>query len=283
MVRFINGSPDAGNIDVLIQGKVVASNIAYGSITAFQSETVGTSPLPQVAFVKTGTQTNIFPAISGAQAQTFQLGAAVGSKVTVVVEGRATLIGSLGLAVGAFIEPTLTVSSGSYAVVFHHASPAASLSSPNGIYVGQVALGPSPTYTVLGSMLFSSTNGTVNSLVGVNNQPAFIGPPGVGFWAGPVVIATATPIPVTSTTATPTPTPSASVTPIPSPSVYAITVPGPPAVIPSPAGDSFAVNGVDPSNVNQSMPDGSNNILYMYLIDSTSSGTGTEMVGTFSN
>ena len=283
MVRFINGSPDAGNIDVLVNGKVVASNVAYGAITAYQSLTVGTSPLPQVAFVKTGTSTNIFPAISGSTAQTFQLGAASNSKVTVVVEGRAALIGSLGLAIGAFIEPTLTVASGEYAVVFHHASPAASLAAPSGLYVGQVALGPAPSYTILGSMLFGSTNGTVNSLVGVNNQPPFIGPPGVGFWAGPVVLATATPIPVTSTTATPTPSPTPSVTPIPSPSIYAVTVPGPAAVIPSPPGDSFAVTGVDSTNVNQSMPDGSNNILYMYLIDSTSSGTGTQMIGTFTN
>ncbi|MGH7716581.1 MAG: DUF4397 domain-containing protein, partial [Vulcanimicrobiaceae bacterium] len=181
MVRFINGSPDVGNVDVLVNGKVVASNIAYGTITAFQSLTVGTQPLPQVAFVKTGTSTNIFPS-SGSQQQTFQLGAAVNSKVTVVVEGRATLVGSLGLEVGAFIEPTLNVPSGSYAVVFHHASPAASLASPNGVYVGSVALGAAPTYNLFGSMLFGSTNGSVSSLVGVNNQPAFIGPPGVGFW-----------------------------------------------------------------------------------------------------
>lgn len=282
MVRFINGSPDVGNIDVLVNGKVVASNIAYGAITAYQSLTVGTQPLPQVAFVKTGTSTNVFPNIGSSQ-QTFQLGAAVNSKLSVVVEGRATLIGSLGLEVGAFIEPTLTVASGDYAVVFHHASPAASLASPNGVYVGSVALGVSPTYTLLGSMLFGSTNGTISSLVGVNNQPAFIGPPGVGFWSGPVVIATATPIPVTSATATATPTVAPSATPIPSPSVYAVTVPGPPVVIPSPAGDSFSVTGVDPNNVNQSMPDGSNNVLFIYLVDSTTSATGVQMIGTFTN
>jgi len=282
-VRFINGSPDVGNIDVLINGKVVASNIAYGAITAYTSQTVGTTPLPQVAFVKTGTTTNVFPN-NGTTPQTFQLGAAANSKVTVVLEGRSTLIGSLGLTVGAFIEPTLTVTSGDYAVVFHHASPAAALASPNGIYVGDVALGASPSYSSVGSMLFATTNGVGSSLVGVNNQPAYIGPPGVGFWTGPVVLATATPIPVTSGTATPTPSPTpTSATPIPSPTVYAVLVPGPQINIPQPPNDQFPVNGMDPNNVNQSMPDGSNNTLFIYLIDSTSSPTGVEMVGTYTN
>jgi hypothetical protein len=281
-IRFINGSPDAGNIDVLVSGKVVASNVAYGQITAFTSLTVGTSPLPQVAFVKTGTTTNIFPS-NGTTPQTFQLGAAVNSKLTVVLEGRAALIGALGLQVGAFVEPTITPSGSLYAVVFHHASPAASAASPTGILVGQVALGPSPVYTAFGSMLFATTNGSGSSLVGVNNQPAFVGPPGVGFWAGPVVVPTSTPIPVSTSSTTPTPSPSPTVTPIASPTVYAVTLPGPAAVIPSPAGDSFSVTGVDSSNVSQSMPDGSNNILFCYLIDSTTSGTGVEMIGTFTN
>ncbi len=282
-VRFINGSPDAGNIDVLVNGKVVASNIAYGQITAYGTLTVGTSPLPQVAFVKTGTTTNIFPS-NGTTPQTFQLGAAPSSKLTVVVEGRASLIGALGLQVGAFVEPTVTPGSGLYAVVFHHASPAASAASPNGILVGTVALGPAPVYTAFGTMLFSTTNGSASSFVGLNNQPTFAGPPGVGFWAGPIVLPTATPIPVSTSTATPTPSPSPSATPIASPTVYAVVLPGPPAVIPSPAGDSFPVTGVDPNNVNQSMPDGSNAVLFVYLIDSTATpGTGSELVGTFTN
>ncbi len=282
-VRFINGSPDAGNIDVLVNGKIVASNIAYGQITAYGSLTVGTSPLPQVAFVKTGTSTNIFPS-NGTTPQTFQLGAATSSKLTVVVEGRASLIGSLGLQVGAFVEPTVTPATGLYAVVFHHASPAASAASPNGVLVGQVALGPSPSYTAFGSMLFATTNGSGSSLVGLNNQPTFTGPPGVGFWVGPVVIPTATPIPVTTSSVSPSPSPTSTVTPIASPTVYAVTLPGPAAPIPSPAGDSFPVTGVDMSNVNQSMPDGTNAVLFVYLIDSTATpGTGSEMVGTFTN
>jgi len=281
-IRIINGSPDVGNIDVLVNGKVVASNVSYAQVTAYTSLTVGTTPLPQVAFVKTGTTTNVFPS-NGTTPQTFQLGAAANSKVTIVLEGRATLIGSLGLQVGAFVEPTITTSSGQYSVVFHHASPAASLASPYGVYVGYVELGSAPLYLAYGSMTFGTTNGTTASFIGVTNQPAYIGPPGVGFWSGPVIVSTATPIPVTSSTATPTPSPTPSATPIPSPSVYAVTVPGPPIAIPSPAGDSFSVTGVDSTNVNQSMPDGSNNVLYMYLIDSTTSQTGVQMIGTFTN
>ncbi len=282
-IRFINGSPDVGNIDVLVNGKVVASNIAYAQITAYTTSTVGTTPLPQVAFVKTGTTTNVFPS-NGTTPQTFQLGAAVNSKVTIVLEGRAALIGSLGLQVGAFVEPTITTPpSGQYAVVFHHASPAASLAAPNGVYVGQVALGSAPLYTSLGSMLFTTTNGSSSAFVGINNQPAFIGPPGVGFWSGPVVVPTATPIPVTTASVSPSPTATVAPTPISSPTVYAVTVPGPPINIPSPPNNPFPVNGVDANNVNQSMPDGSNNELFMYLIDSTSSPTGAEMIGTYTN
>ncbi|HEY1726909.1 MAG TPA: DUF4397 domain-containing protein [Candidatus Baltobacteraceae bacterium] len=281
-IRFINGSPDAGNIDVLVNGKVVASNVAYAQVSAYTSLTVGTQPLPQVAFVKTGTTTNLFPA-NGTTPQTFQLGAAANSKVTVVLEGRATLIGSLGLQVGAFIEPTITTPTSEYSVVFHHASPAAAAASPFGIYVGDIELGSAPLYLVYGTMSFGTTNGTTASFVGVTSQPAFVGPPGIGFWAGPVITATATPIPISSSSASPTPSPSPTAAPIPSPTVYAATVPGPPINIPAPSNDQFPVSGVDSANVNQSMPDGSNNELFLYLIDSTSSPTGSQMLGTFTN
>ena len=281
MVRFINGSPDAGAFDVLVNGKVVVSNVAYGQITSYQNLTVGTNPLPQVAFVKTGTQVNIFPPPSGSQAQTFQLGAAPATKLSVVVEGRAAFIGSLGLNLGAFVEPTITTATGEYSVVFHHASPAASLAAPFGINVGPVQLGSSPVYTTYGTILFGSTSGTVQSLFGLTGQPPYIGPPGVGFFAAPQIIPTATPIPVTSTSPTPTPTPT--VTPLASPTIYAVIVPGPPVVIPSPANDNFPVTGVDSANVNQSMPFNTDQNLFIYLIDSTSSGTGVQLIGTFNN
>jgi hypothetical protein len=285
MVRFINGSPDAGAVDVLVNGTIVASDVAYGQITAYQSLTVGTNPLPQVAFVKTGTHTNIFPAAngSGPNGETFQLGAAVNSKVTVVVEGRAALIGSLGLQVGAFIEPTITVTGTNYAVVYHHASPAANAAAPSGLNIGQITLGPQPVYLVQGSMLFSSTQGSATSLVGVSNQPAFIGPPGVGFYVGPSVVVTATPVPITSSTASPSPTPTVTATPIASPTVYAGLVPGPAVTgINQPAGDTYPINGVDPNDTSQSMPDGTNNTLFTYVIDANSP-TGCEMIGTFTN
>lgn len=283
MVRFINGSPDAGAFDVLVNGKVVASDIVYGQIGAYQTLTVGTNPLPQVAFVKTGTQVNIFPPVSGTTAQTFQLGAAAGSKLSVVVEGRAAFVGSLGLNIGAFVEPTLTTATGEYSVVFHHASPAASVAAPNGINVGQVQLGPAPVYTVYGQILFGSSAGSTQSLFGITGQPAYIGPPGVGFFAGPVVLATATPVPVTSTSPTPTPSPTPTVTPLASPTIFAVLVPGPPVVLPSPPGNSFPVTGVDPTDVNQSLPFNTDQNLFIYLIDSTSSPTGVQLIGTYTN
>lgn len=285
MIRFINGSPDAGAFDVLVNGKVIASDIVYGQISTYTTQTVGTNPLPQVAFVQTGTQTNIFSPASGTQGQTFQLGAAPGTKVTVVVEGRKAFIGSLGLNIGAFVEPTITTPTGQYAVVFHHASPAASVAAPNGIVVGQVELGPVPIYLGQGTMLFGNVSGTIQSIFGLQAQPAYIGPPGVGFFAAPVVIPTATPVPLSSTTATPTPVPSPTATPLSSPTIYAVVLPGPPAVLPSPANDNFPVTGVDSSNINQSMPFGTSDVnLFVYLIDSTATpGTGSELIGTFNN
>ncbi|MGH7684976.1 MAG: DUF4397 domain-containing protein, partial [Vulcanimicrobiaceae bacterium] len=180
-IRFLNGSPDAGAFDVILNGKVIASNVTYGQITAYQSVTVGTSPLPQVAFVKTGTQTNIFPALAGGAAQTFQLGAGSGANLTIVVEGEATYIGARGLTLGAFIEPTITNATGTYAIVFHHASPLAALASPGGLFVGEILFSATNTFVELGSMNVNSTSGTSQSIFGLGSQGAVNGPPGVGF------------------------------------------------------------------------------------------------------
>jgi hypothetical protein len=286
-VRFINGSPDVGAIDVLVNGKVVVSNLTYGQISSFQTIGVGTTPLPQVAFVKTGTLTNIFPPLTGNQAQTFQLGAVAGSVLTVVVEGLATQFGSRGLTLGSFIEPVVTNTGNTYTIVFHHASPAGNLASPQGLYVGQIAFGSPNVYTALGVMLFSSTSGSANSFFGLSNQGAVTGPPGIGFWVGPVIVATATPVPVNTTTATPTPTPTATSAAVPSPTVYAAIVPGPPVAIPSPGSNSFPVIGVDSANVNQVLPypvgTETESSLFVYVIDSTTSPTGVTLVGTFAN
>jgi hypothetical protein len=237
-VRFINGSPDAGAFDVLLNGKVIASNVAYGQITSYQPITVGTSPLPQMAFVKTGTQTNIFPPLAGGAAQTFQLGAGAGAKLTIVIEGEASFIGSRGLTLGAFIEPTIANNPGTYSIVFHHASPLASLAAPGGLYVGDILFGSS-----------------------------------------------ATPVPVS-----PTPSPTATVTttpaPVPSPTIYAAIMPGPAvaqsAIETNPA-ISFPVTGVDSANINQSLPFNTDTNLFIYVIDSTTTPSGVELIGTFNN
>ena len=275
-IRFINGSPDAGAFDVLINGTVIASNVAYGQITAYQSQNIGTTPLPQVAFVKTGTKVNIFPPLAGNAGQTFQLGSAPGTKITVIVEGRAAFPNSaLGLAVGSFIEPTIANTAGQYAIVFHHASPAANAASPTGLDVGQIALGNAPIYTVQGQLLFNTISGTTQSLFGVSGLPAVVGPPGVGFFAGAVAVSTATPVPVTSTSPTPTPSPM--------PPIYAAILPGPPTAFPTPTGNPIQVSGVDASNVNQSMPFNSDQVLFVYLIDDAASATGVQLIGTFTN
>lgn len=284
-IRFINGSPDAGAFDVLLNGKVIASNVAYGQITSYQSVSVGTSPLPQMAFVKTGTQTNIFPALSGGAAQTFQLGAGAGANLTVVVEGEASFIGARGLSLGAFIEPTITNNTGTYSIVFHHASPLAASASPGNLFVGEILFGATNTFVVIGSIAFNSTSGTATSIFGLSNQAATVGPPGIGFYAGPAPVATATPVPVS-----PTPSPTATVTttpvPVPSPTIYGALMPGP-AVAQSAIENNppinFPVTGVDSANTNQSMPFNTDQNLFIYVIDSTASPSGVELIGTFNN
>ena len=286
-VRWLNGSPDAGAFDVLVNGKVVASDVTYGSLTSYQSLVTGTSPLPQVAFVKTGTQTNIFPNVSGAQ-QTFQLGAAAGSNLTVVVEGFASYVGSRGLTLGAFIEPVITNSTGTYAIVFHHASTLANLASPNGLEVGEILFGSggSNSFYDLGAMTFNSTAGTGSSIFGLSSQSAITGPPGIGFFVAPEIVATATPFPLTTTTPSPSPTPTASNTPVPTPTLYAVIMPGPPvsqSAVSSVPLNPFPIIGVDSANTNQSLPFNSDQSLFVYVIDSSTSPTGVNLVGTFSN
>ena len=285
-IRFINGSPDVGGFDVLVNGKVIATNITYGQISAYQTQTVGTAPLPSISFVKTGTTTSIFPSLNASPSpsstpQGFQLGAAPNSKLTIVIEGRAAFVGSLGLNIGAFVEPVITNTSGQYSVVFHHASPAAGVASPSGLTVGQVALGANPLYSVQGQLEFGTATGAATSIFAVTGQPQYPGPPGVGFFAGPFIIVTATPVPVSTS---PTPTPSVSPTPSPlATTIYAVIVPGPPVILPTPTGNPFPVTGVDPANVNQTLPFNTDQTLAVYLIDSTSSPTGSQLIGTFNN
>jgi uncharacterized protein DUF4397 len=279
-VRFINGSPDAGGIDVLVNGKAIVTNLTYSQISAYQTVLVGTSPLPQVAFVQTGTQVNIFPALSSGAAQTFQLGAAPGTNLTIVVEGRQKVVGSAGLNLGAFIEPTITNSAGTYSIVFHHASPLAALAAPNGLDVGSILLGSSPVYTRLGSILFSSSSSNQQSFFGLTSQAAVTGPPGIGFFVAQTQVATSTPVPVI----TPSPSPSPSATPSASPfvpkTIYAEIDPGA-APFPTPTG--FPISAVDPLNVNNSLPFNNDTNLFVYVIDSLTSPTGVVLIGTFNN
>ena len=279
-IRFINGSPDVGAIDVIVNGKAVITALGYRTISPYQSLQVGTNPLPQVAFVKTGTQTNIFPSTSGGAAQTFQLGTAPGSNLSIVIEGRANVVGSAGLNLGAFIEPAIVnTTTGTWAVVFHHASPSAALAAPNGLDVGTVTIGSSPVYTRLGQMLFSSSAGSTQSFFGVTNQPPVVGPPGISFFAGPTINVTPSPAPLPTTSPSPSPTPAVSPSPSPYvPTVYAQVRPGPALL-----GSSNQVNGVDPANVNNSMPFNTDVNLFIFAIDSNTSPTGVELIGTFSN
>lgn len=107
--RFIDGSPDAGNIDIYFDGAKVATNVAYKTITAYL--TVSSAAHTVAAYATGGTTTVVLPPTTIAPA---------GPRTTVVLVGQ-TGNGNKGLVT--FGESTAVPAAGQGAVIFHHAAP----------------------------------------------------------------------------------------------------------------------------------------------------------------
>jgi len=152
--RFVNGSPDAGTVDIYYVPTGTAKNsspsyssAAYGTITNFQTEPAVAA---QVFFYPTGTTTSPLDASCAIPSNSS------GQNYTVVLAGQ---VGKNTLQCVIF-QDGLYSAPGQYRI--HHASPAAAAAGLATVGYG-VSAGVSPTYTQVGTASFPNTNNTVSA------------------------------------------------------------------------------------------------------------------------
>lgn len=186
-VRFVNGSADAGAVDVYVDGTLTASdtNIAYGKLTAYQSFTTGQHTVKVVA---TGTQT----IIGSLSASTMSINGA--SYVSAVLTGENhPTAASNPLNLVLIVDTPYQTGSGQAVVNFHNAATSVGTSTQFGYY--QIA---SPTT--------SATLGT-SVAIGAETQPEGIpsgvaGSIAIGLYAGTPTNVTITPSQVSTSCGT---------------------------------------------------------------------------------
>jgi hypothetical protein len=152
--RFVNGSPDAGTVDIYYVPTGTARNsapsysaAAYGTITNFQTEPAVAAA---VFFYPTGTTTTPLNASCSIPANSS------GQNYTVVLAGQ---VGKSTLQCVIY-QDGLYSAPGQYRV--HHASPAAANAGLGTIGYG-VTPPATPTFTQVGTTAFPNTNNTVSS------------------------------------------------------------------------------------------------------------------------
>ena len=114
-IRVINGSPDAGTIDVTIDGNVKGTNLAYGAVGVFNSFAAGT----HTANVYHAGNDNGTPLATG------QVSINGAQDYTVVVTGEVhpSYQASTNLGFETFTEQPFNTSSAGGALNYHNASP----------------------------------------------------------------------------------------------------------------------------------------------------------------
>ena len=114
-VRIANGSPDAGDVAVQLNGSTVDGSLAYASITSFQKVGVGSQTL------------NIYPAgmVSGKPLATTTFSVNAGVDTTVVLSGeRHPSYGAkANVALTVFTEQPYNTLPGGAAVNFYNSAP----------------------------------------------------------------------------------------------------------------------------------------------------------------
>lgn len=120
-LRFINGSPDAGSIDIHLGNNTGGTfaggtGLTYGQITAYQNEPT----VAQSIVATTAGQTNTIVACNLPQLQN-------NVRFTVVIAGKVANGGGTptGTQCQFFAEPSFMTPTGQGSVTLHHASPAA--------------------------------------------------------------------------------------------------------------------------------------------------------------
>jgi len=166
-LRFVNGSPDAGTVDIYFvptggsrNSSPSYSAATYGRITDFMNEPAVAG---QVYFYPTGTSATPL----GASCAIPQ--SSSGQNYTVVLAGQ---VGKSTLQCVIF-QDGLYTAPGEYRV--HHASPAAAAAGLGTIGYG-VSAGASPTYTQSGVTSFPNTGNTVATTFDTINPSAAVTP-----------------------------------------------------------------------------------------------------------
>jgi hypothetical protein len=158
-IRFVNGSPDQGALDLDISGAAVAADIPYRELSAYTPIAPGTYT---IAAAPTGTTT----ALAGATSTSVVL--SQNRNYTVVVGGSTS--GTRLLCV--FTEPIFATATGSAVVSFHDCSPG----SGAAIAVGTFAIASGVT-TQIGATL------GINQSTGAQPVPASAANTGTGIYA----------------------------------------------------------------------------------------------------
>jgi Domain of unknown function (DUF4397) len=136
--RFVNGSPDAGAVDVYVDGQKLntSASVAYGTITAYNQYKVGSH---QITINAAGTQTAL--TLSGGTSQ----GVNGGQYVSLVLTGEVHP-GSGGTALNLvpYSDTVYSTPTGGMAVNIHNASPALGATTFGYYYINT----PSTTQTI---------------------------------------------------------------------------------------------------------------------------------------
>lgn len=180
VVRVLNGSPNAGAVDVRIDSATalpIAAALPYQGFTGFGSTTASTTH-------------TVYVTAAGGTTALLQCPFAAfgGQSYTIVVAGSTAIAsgtaGALQCQIG--VEPIYSIPSGQYALVVHHASPALDAQKPA---VDTVSFGTFPpgttTYSApLANVIFNPTlnngSGNLGTTPTLNNGVTTA--PGVGFW-----------------------------------------------------------------------------------------------------
>jgi uncharacterized protein DUF4397 len=191
-IRFINGSPNLGKVDVYINGTGSAASataLDYGIATTLsfvnsQSYTVTVTPAGNKATTSLACVTP-------------SLGA--NTRYTVVIAGESGGTGNAVLQCQVFPETIYSLPAGSFQLALHNASPALgalfpSSGSPNGVGFGLFSITPNVFSTFAGGNTYAtftvptpattSGNGPVALGIAVNVLPGGVltNPPGVGVY-----------------------------------------------------------------------------------------------------
>ncbi len=181
-LRFLNGSPDAGSLDIHLGTNTggtfaTGTGLAYGQFTTFQNE-----PTVSLSIVATGAgATNTVVSCNLPQLRNNQ-------RYTVVIAGKVANGGGTptGSQCQFFQEIPFTTPAGQASVTAHHASPAAAAAGAATVTFGTFTP-PGSNYTSAGTATFApATGGATGQGTAVNVIiPAQTSGTGVGFYVAP--------------------------------------------------------------------------------------------------